>query len=473
MLGRYVNNLNKRTHRFSNFSRTYKICVVGSGPGAFYTAQELLKRSGAEIDIFERLPVPFGLVRYGVAPDHPEVKNCINGFTSLMQTRRCRFYGNVNVGKDISVEQLRSAYNGVVLAYGAENNRKLGIPGEDISGCYAAREFVGWYNGIPSMAGLKPDLSCENVVIFGHGNVALDVARMLLSPVAVLEKTDISGAALETLINSKIRNVYIIGRRGPLQTAFTIKEFRELTKLPNCHGHLDKNVFTDLNSIIPDLARPRRRLTELMMKTALSEKTAELCQQTGSQHWHMKFNRSPTEVLSSPNCRRVSGIRMEINKLEKTSEAVRAVGSGKFEDLACGLVISSIGYKSIAIDENVPFDAVTGIIPNVKGRVVSKRLYCSGWVKRGPIGVIASTMKDAFETAEMISEDMKQDNLPTSSCFGFEEIAKYLDQKGVRYVTFEDWNKIDAHEKYLGRMKNKPREKLTSVVEMLNVIDTP
>ncbi|XP_018544016.2 NADPH:adrenodoxin oxidoreductase, mitochondrial [Lates calcarifer] len=230
-----------------------KVCIVGGGPAGFYTAQHLIKaRQDVEVDIYERLPVPFGLVRFGVAPDHPEVKNVINTFTQTAKHTRCSFYGNVNVGKDVSVEELQRAYHAVVLSYGAEGNRSIGVPGEELTGVYSAKDFVGWYNGLPSCRELSPDLSCETAVILGQGNVALDVARVLLSPLDILKKTDITQPALEALTGSQVRRVLIVGRRGPMQVACTIKELREMVNLPDTRPEM---VVSDFEGVTEALKR--------------------------------------------------------------------------------------------------------------------------------------------------------------------------------------------------------------------------
>jgi adrenodoxin-NADP+ reductase len=221
-----------------------------------------------EVDILEKLPVPYGLIRYGVAPDHPEVKNVINQFHSLAAEGKCNFIGNVDVGKVVDVAFLKKHYDAVVLAYGAAKDQMLGIPGEDLEGVYSAREFVGWYNGLPEARNFVPDLSGNSAVIIGQGNVAIDVARMLLSPQDLLKTTDICEHALESLKLSNIRDVHLVGRRGPLQAAFTIKELRELTKLPGCHLHIDLSMFPDLHESLQTLPRPRKRLTELIIKTS-------------------------------------------------------------------------------------------------------------------------------------------------------------------------------------------------------------
>uniref|UniRef100_A0A8C5TTS1 NADPH:adrenodoxin oxidoreductase, mitochondrial n=1 Tax=Malurus cyaneus samueli TaxID=2593467 RepID=A0A8C5TTS1_9PASS len=362
-----------------------RVCVVGSGPAGFYTAQHILKHhGGALVDIYEKLPVPFGLVRFGVAPDHPEVKNVINTFTQTARSERCSYYGNVTVGRDVTVPELRQAYHAVVLSYGAEDNRVLGIPGENLLGVYSARAFVGWYNGLPENRDLKPDLSCETALILGHGNVALDIARILLSPLQLLRKTDITDSSLAALACSKVKRVWLVGRRGPLQVAFTIKELREMINLPGTRAVLDPADFTGLENAVKDAPRPRKRLTELMMKTALEK----------------------------PGEKAVEGL----------GDSAKAVPTGDVEELECGLVLSSIGYRSLPLDPAVPFDSQRGVIPNSSGRVEGvPGLYCSGWVKRGPTGVIITTMNDSFDTAQSVLEDLQGgvlDMIPSREGFG-------------------------------------------------------
>uniref|UniRef100_A0A673CWZ1 NADPH:adrenodoxin oxidoreductase, mitochondrial n=1 Tax=Sphaeramia orbicularis TaxID=375764 RepID=A0A673CWZ1_9TELE len=413
-----------------------KICVVGSGPAGFYTAQHLIKaRQDAEVDIYERLPVPFGLVRFGVAPDHPEVKS-----------------------------------------YGAEGNRTMGVPGEQLAGVYSAQNFVGWYNGLPSCQELNPDLSCETAVILGQGNVALDIARILLSPVDILKKTDITQPTLEALERSQIRNVLIIGRRGPLQIACTIKELREMVNLPDTRPEMVAADFNGVAEALKDVPRPRKRLTELMLKTALDtpgEKEQER-RNKASRSWGFRFFRSPVEVLGDPDSMRVVGIRLAVNRLEGEGEGARAVLTGEVEDVKCGLVISSIGYKSVPIDPSVPFDSRKAIVPNNMGRVQHvSGLYCSGWLKTGPTGVIATTMNNSFDTARSLVEDIDSGTLDVSiSKPGSQSISALLEKRGVKPVSFSDWEKIDNAEMKKGEASGKPREKLLSVEEMLRVVQT-
>uniref|UniRef100_A0A3B3BUQ1 NADPH:adrenodoxin oxidoreductase, mitochondrial n=1 Tax=Oryzias melastigma TaxID=30732 RepID=A0A3B3BUQ1_ORYME len=302
-----------------------KVCVVGGGPAGFYTAQHLIKaRQDVQVDVYERLPVPFGLVRFGVAPDHPEVKNVINTFTQTAKHSRCSFYGNVNVGKDVSVGELLQAYHAVILSYGAEGNRSMGVPGEHLAGVYSAKDFVGWYNGLPSCRELNPDLSCDTAMVLGQGNVALDVARILLSPLDFLKKTDITQPALEALAASRVRRVWIVGRRGPMQVACTIKELREMATLPGTRPEMTPADFEGVRDALKDLPRPRKRLTELMMKTALEppgEKERERWS-GASRVWGFRFFRSPVEVLADSGGKKVAAVRLAVNKLEVSSDDV-------------------------------------------------------------------------------------------------------------------------------------------------------
>ncbi|XP_017919344.1 PREDICTED: NADPH:adrenodoxin oxidoreductase, mitochondrial isoform X3 [Capra hircus] len=421
---------------FSTQEQTPQICVVGSGPAGFYTAQHLLKHhSRAHVDIYEKQLVPFGLVRFGVAPDHPEVKNVINTFTQTARSDRCAFYGNVEVGRDVTVQELRDAYHAVVL--------------------------------------LAPDLSCDTAVILGQGNVALDVARILLTPPDHLEKTDITEAALGALRQSRVKTVWIVGRRGPLQVAFTIKELREMIQLPGTRPMLDPVDFLGLQDRIKEAARPRKRLMELLLRTATEKPGVEEAARraSASRAWGLRFFRSPQQVLPSPDGWRVAGIRLAVTRLEGIGEATRAVPTGDVEDLPCGLVLSSVGYKSRPIDPSVPFDPKLGVIPNMEGRVVDvPGLYCSGWVKRGPTGVITTTMTDSFLTGQILLQDLRAGYLPSGPRPGSAAIKALLDSRGVWPVSFSDWEKLDAEEVSRGQALGKPREKLLDPQEMLQLL---
>lgn len=454
-----------------------RVCVVGSGPAGFYTAQHLIKtRQDIQVDIYERLPVPFGLVRFGVAPDHPEVKNVINTFTQTASQSRCSFYGNVNVGRDISVEELRQAYHAVILSYGAEGNRTMGVPGEHLAGVYSAKDFVGWYNGLPSCGQLNPDLSCETAVILGQGNVALDVARILLAPVDMLKKTDITTPALDALAASRVSRVLIVGRRGPLQVACTIKELREMVNLPGTKPELVAADFDGVAEALKDVARPRKRLTELMLKTAVEPPSQKEQERRSRAHrsWALRFFRSPLEVLSEPRGEWAAAMRLAVNRLEGSGEKARAVLTGEEEVVPCGLIISSIGYKSLPMDPALPFDHNKAIVPNHMGRVTQATgLYVSGWLKTGPTGVIATTMNSSFDTARSLLEDMSSGAVDLSvERLGSLNIRALLHQRGIKPVTFSDWEKIDEVETQRGEAMGKPREKLLTVEEMLEVAQT-
>ncbi|XP_048653857.1 NADPH:adrenodoxin oxidoreductase, mitochondrial isoform X2 [Marmota marmota marmota] len=429
------NSTNSGFYRHFSAQKNPQICVVGSGPAGFYTAQHLLKHhTQAHVDIYEKQLVPFGLVRFGVAPDHPEVKNVINTFTQTARSDRCAFRGNVVVGKDVTVPELQGAYHAVVL--------------------------------------LAPDLSCDTAVILGQGNVALDVARILLTPHELLEKTDITEAALGVLRQSRVKTVWIVGRRGPLQVAFTIKELREMIHLPGTRSILDPADFLGLQDRIKEVPRPRKRLMELLLQTATEKPGAGTAGQAlATRAWGLRFFRSPQQVLPSPDGRQAAGIRLAVTRLEGVGEATQAVPTGDTEDLPCGLVLSSVGYKSRPIDPSVPFDSKLGIIPNVEGRVVGvPGLYCSGWVKRGPTGVITTTMTDSFLTSQMLLQDLKAGLLPSGPRPGFAAIQALLSSRGVRLVSFSDWEKLDAEEVSRGQGAGKPREKLVDPHEMLRLL---
>ncbi|XP_035157612.3 NADPH:adrenodoxin oxidoreductase, mitochondrial isoform X9 [Callithrix jacchus] len=438
-------------HQFSTQETTPQICVVGSGPAGFYTAQHLLKQHPqAHVDIYEKQPVPFGLVRFGVAPDHPEVKNVINTFTQTAHCGRCAFWGNVEVGRDVTVPELREAYHAVVLSYGAEDHRALEIPGEELPGVCSARAFVGWYNGLP-----------ENQ-----------------------EKTDITKAALDVLRQSRVKTVWLVGRRGPLQVAFTIKELREMIQLPGTRPILDPVDFLGLqdrlkgtawrqSTMLTEVPRPRKRLTELLLRTAMEKPGPEEAARraSASRAWGLRFFRSPQQVLPSPDGQGAAGVRLAVTRLEGVGEATRAVPTGAMEDLPCGLVLSSIGYKSRPIDPSVPFDSKLGVIPNVEGRVTDvPGLYCSGWVKRGPTGVIATTMTDSFLTGQMLLQDLKAGLLPSGPRPGSAAIQALLSSRGVQPVSFSDWEKLDAEEVARGQGTGRPREKLVDPQEMLHLL---
>ncbi|KAI1849947.1 hypothetical protein JX265_012975 [Neoarthrinium moseri] len=476
----------------SRHDRPFRMAVVGSGPAGFYTAYRVMSRiQRAKVDMFEALPVPYGLVRFGVAPDHPEVKNCQDKFEEVARSPDFTFVGNVAVGNagdhfggcTVQLDALMRHYDAVVFAYGASKDKTLGVPGESqLRGIYSAREFVGWYNGLPEYAGLAPDLTQgDEAVIVGQGNVALDVARMLLENVDVLRKSDITEAAIETLSRSRVKRVHVVGRRGPMQAAYTIKEVRELMKLHDVGFHqVDMSLVPDEISKLP---RAQKRLTEVIVKGS----TANI--DTASRTWSLDFCLSPVGFRGGPD----GNVRSTI--LERTSLAApfdptsKVSGTGALVEIPSAVAFRSIGYKSVALpgfsEAGILFDDRSGIIQNDGlGRVYTNNaadeaaprqhlggVYCAGWVKRGPTGVIASTMQDAFTTGDAIVEDWASEApfLHEEPSHGWEGLKQEVDDSKSQVITWEKWQKIDKAEKERGQLVGKEREKFTSTAEMLSV----
>ncbi|KAK8762625.1 hypothetical protein V5799_026106 [Amblyomma americanum] len=454
-----------RTRRWKHSVSSLKVSIVGAGPAGFYTAQQVLKYPNAVVDIYESLPVPFGLVRFGVAPDHPEVKNVVHTFTNIAKSSRCNLYGNVRLGADVTLADLRKAYHAVVLTYGADQEKSLGIPGEDLLNVFSARKFVGWYNGHPADVGVCPDLSGGTAVIIGHGNVALDVARILLSPLESLQETDIAEPALQALRKSSVQKVIVVGRRGPLEVAFTIKELREMTKIPGVDSIFRPEDFDLVREKLAELPRPRKRLMELMVQTSERKPSGQ------PRSWELRFLRGPLRFLAEPGTGRVAGVELSVNRLEKTeSGATKAVPTGETETVPCHMILKSIGYTSEVVDPAVPYDSRRGFVPNTQGRVEAlPGVYCSGWLKTGPVGVLVATMNSSFETGQAVVKDAESGVLPSDEREGSAAILKLLESRGVRPVTFDEWLKIEAWEKAEGERKGKPSEKLLSIKEMLKV----
>ncbi|XP_060849672.1 NADPH:adrenodoxin oxidoreductase, mitochondrial [Rhopalosiphum padi] len=435
--------------KYSKHANRFHVGIIGAGPAGFYCAQQLLKKiPSCQIDIYERLPVPFGLVRYGVAPDHPEVKNVINTFTKTASNENVRFIGNVSLGSDISLAQLKHSYNAVVLAYGADEDKKLNIPGENLSNVISATKFIGWYNGLPADKNIKLDLNVEHAVIVGQGNVALDVARILLTPVDKLRKTDITEYSLETLTQSKVKKITLIGRRGPLQVAFTIKELREMLKLPGVSTNFYEDQINDIDKIISDLPRPRKRLIQLMydasQKTEVQDKLFDLL-----------FLRTPISIIGTTT---IEGIKLAVNHLEGEN----AVVTDEKYTLKCDIAFRSIGYRSVQADPDVPFDNISSTVPQSIG------VYSVGWLSSGPVGVILSTMSNAFQAASLIGQHFDK-GLLSEQKPGYNYISKILENKGIITVDWNGWTKIDKVEVERGIKHGKPREKIVDVDEMLQI----
>ncbi|XP_035429419.2 NADPH:adrenodoxin oxidoreductase, mitochondrial [Spodoptera frugiperda] len=458
----------KRALSTSSYRSRPQVCIVGAGPAGFYAAMHLTKKlESVNIDILEKLPVPFGLIRYGVAPDHPEVKNVINQFTKVAQQPNVNFYGNITLGKDVHLHQLRQHYDAVLLSYGAEEDKTLGIENEDATNVVAARRFVGWYNGLPCDKDFKVDLSGRTAVILGQGNVALDVARILLMPIDELKKTDITEHALSALSESKLKEVYLVGRRGPLQVAFTIKELREQLKLKNCRTIWNEKDFIGVEKIVPDLPRPRKRLTELMLKSLNENQTVTDDDQI--KYFKPVFFRSPNKFLVDKN-NQLTGIELTCTKLvgDKLEEQ-RCVPTEEKDVINCDLAFRSIGYKSVQADKDLILKH--GVVENNKGIVEDSaglgKLYVAGWLGTGPVGVILHTMGNAFQVAKVMLENLN--SIDSYNKGGFTEIKKIISENNSNVIDWGGWEKIDKYEKEQGKLKGKPREKVCSVEKMIEI----
>ncbi len=469
-----------------------RIAVVGSGPAGFYAAGHLLKESDVEVDMFERLPTPHGLVRSGVAPDHPKIKTVTRVYEKTAAHPRFRFFGNVELGRDVSAQELREHYHAVVYAVGAAADRPLGIPGERLPGSWAATDFVGWYNGHPDYCDLEFDLSCERAVVVGNGNVALDVARMLTLDHAELALTDVADHALEALRESAVREVVVVGRRGPAQAAFTNPELLELGEMAGVDVVVDGEELERALAVAdPDVDPTSERNVKVLREYAARPLRGE------PRRIVLRFLLSPLELIADSGDG-VSAVRLVRNELIAGPEgALRAKASGEEETIEARLVLRAVGYRGKALP-GVPFDERRGVIPNEGGRVreggdgqgpdggpladggtgadgdpragaARRGEYVVGWIKRGPSGVIGTNKKDAQETVDAILADLAASALPAPTNPEQLLIEELLQARRPDLVTYEGWSEIDRHERGLGEPHGRPRVKLTRIEEMLRV----
>ena len=434
---------------------TLSVAIIGSGPAAFYTADALVK-SGSEcrIDIIERLPCPYGLIRFGVAPDHEKTKNVMRAFAKTASHENVNYYGNVGVGKDIGLNEIRELYDAVVLAVGAGSDRAVGIPGEDKKGVFGSATFVNWYNGHPDCRNLDPDLNVGEAVVLGNGNVAIDVARVLVKTRAEMAATDLPDYAAQPIQASPLKDVYMVGRRGPNEAKYTNVELREMGHLENCVPQLDAAQVPA--SVQGEMSDRDRRLTEKNLATErgfLDRKPDEKPKRV-----HFVFYAQPVEILGDAQ---VTGVRFERTEVRDG----RAIGLGKFFEIPCGLVIAAIGYTSRPV-ANTPFDEQGGIVRNEDGRVADG-LYAVGWIKRGPSGVIGTNKPDGKLAAEQILADHGAKGSGKSSRA---ELETLLAKRGVRAVSFAEWQTIEAAEISNAR-EGAPRKKFVTVGEMLAPLD--
>ncbi|NIM49452.1 MAG: FAD-dependent oxidoreductase [Gemmatimonadales bacterium] len=456
--------------------RPARVAIVGSGPAGFYTAEHLLARRGlsVQVDVYERLPTPFGLVRFGVAPDHAKIKSVTRVYDRVASKPGFRFFGNVEVGEHVTLEDLQRHYHQVCFATGAQTDRQMGIPGEDLQRSHTATEFVAWYNGHPDYRDRHFDLSVERVAVVGVGNVAVDVARILCRTPEELAQTDIADYALDALRGSRVREVYMLGRRGPAQAAFTNAEIKELGDLPAA----DLVVRSDEVELDP----LSRRALEANPDRATSKKV-EILQDLPKHHpagkprrLTIRFLVSPVELMGN-EAGGVVGVRLVKNELYTSEDgSLRPTPTAVLEDLPVEMVFRSVGYRGVPIP-GLPFDAKRGIVPNQMGRVTQHDtgepmvgVYVSGWIKRGPTGVIGTNKPDAGETVRAMLEDLQQGTVLRPSQPDPAAVEWLVRERQPRSVSYEDWRCLDALEVERGRDQGRPRVKFTTVEEMLGAM---
>jgi ferredoxin--NADP+ reductase len=444
-----------------------RVAIVGSGPSGFYAAEALFKSPlTVRVDMLERLPVPFGLVRYGVAPDHPKLKQPTLVFDKIAQSPGFSFLGNVTVGRDVSLEQLRITHHAILFACGAESDRRLGLSHEDLAGSHTATEFVGWYNGHPDYRDRSFDLSQEVAVIIGQGNVAIDVARILAKPIDELRGTDMAEHALDALAASRVRDIHIIGRRGPAQASFTFKELRELGDLAGCVTMVSGSDMR-LNSACLAELEDKNNFNAAKNVEILQSWTAHGSAAAGKRIW-FHFLQSPVGIGGNG---RLDRICLERNRLTGPAFAQLAQGTGEIIDLDCGLLFRSIGYRGLPLP-GVPFDSSRGVFLNTCGRIDGMPgLYAAGWIKRGPSGIIGTNRADAVATVQSLLADLARlDSRPKSGTEGLHAALARIDSPVVSYG---DWRRIDIEEQRRGEAIGKPREKFTRVSDMLALAGGP
>jgi ferredoxin--NADP+ reductase len=456
--------------------RELKVAVVGAGPAGFFATSDLLKRADlrVRVDMFDRLPTPYGLVRHGVAPDHQSIKAIAQRYARDADAGgpRFRLFGNVEVGRDVSVEELKKRYHAIVFAFGAQSNRRLGIPGEELFGVHPASVFVGWYNGHPDCVLSTFDFEVERAVVVGVGNVALDVARVLLKSPADLRQTDISGAALAALQRNRIQEVVLLGRQTQAQAAYTPAELEELTRIPGC----DLVVSPEDRALDEQSARqladgsldPRvRKNIQIIADKALAEP------RSGRKCVRLRFRSSPLEILGSE---RVEGLLVGENRVFVEGDELRVARGSRTHTIACGQVFRSIGYK-VAPFPGVPYDEATSSVPQEKGQVLTLEgkpvpgYFVTGWAKRGPTGVIGTNKPDASETVAMLFAAQERGELGEAPLAGPDgEILTLLSERQVQYVSFPDWKLLDQVEQELGKVSDRPRLKFTDIPSMLKAL---
>jgi ferredoxin/flavodoxin---NADP+ reductase len=447
------------------------VAIVGAGPAGAFAASSLLRARGdVDIDMLERLPTPWGLLRGGVAPDHQEIKRLEDAFDRQTLRRGCRFLGNVEVGVDVSHSELMRHYTAVIYATGAQTDKSLGIPGEDLPGSWAATEFVAWYNAHPDFRDLEFDLSAERAVVIGNGNVAADVTRMLTLRPGELERTDVADHALEALRRSRIEEVIVIGRRGPAQVAFTSAELRELGRLDGVDVRVDPDD-VELDPVSRRWLAEEGTFTARKNVELLREFAARPASADARRRIELRFLGSPVEIRGSGGVEAVDVRRNQIVRTDDGALRARALDE-PVQTIECGLVLRSVGYRAVPLPD-VPFDERHFVLPNERGRVRAADgeplpgVYAVGWIKRGPTGILGTNKRDAEETVSCLVADLGAEALPEPQDPGRDQIDALLAERNSDVVTVEGWRAIDGHELERGRGELRPRVKLASRDELL------
>ncbi len=442
---------------------TLRAAVIGSGPAGFYTTDQLLA-AGWEVDLYDALPTPFGLVRSGVAPDHPKIKSVTRMYEKTAAKPGFRFFGGVSLGEHVSRRELLERYHAVVYAIGTSQDNRLGIPGEERPGSYSATEFVAWYNGHPDYSGHDFDLSGGRAVVIGNGNVAIDVARMLVLDPDEVAPTDTADHAISAFGSSTVQDVVLLGRRGPAQAAFTNPEVRELGELARADIVVDPAQVAEATEAQTPTAE---RNVEMFRDYAQREPSGK------THRIELRFLRSPVEILGEGEDGPVTGVRIAVNRLEEAEDGrLRAVPTGEEEVIECGLVLRSIGYRGLPLD-GIPFDDRRGLIRNEGGRVCEddgepcRGEYVVGWIKRGPSGVIGTNKKDAADTVAKILADAEEGAVGQPDKPDAEETERWLAERAPEAITWEGWQAIDEVERSAGEAQGRPRVKLVRLSDLV------
>ncbi len=438
-----------------------RVAVVGSGPAGFYAADALLKSDdpAVEVDLIDRLPTPWGLVRLGVAPDHENIKAVSRAFEKTAAKPGFRFFGNVEIGRDLTHAELLERYDAVVYSVGAQTDRRLGIPGEDLPGSWPATAFVAWYNGHPDYQELEFDLSHERAVVIGNGNVAIDCVRMLALTAEELAPTDTTHEAIDAIVGSGLKEIVMVGRRGPVQAAFTPPELKELGELAGADVLVDPADLELDPASERELEADRERVRR---NVELLREYAERAPAGKPRRIVLRFLESPIELVGEEQ---VEGVRVVRNELIDEAGRIVARPTGATELIPAGIVLRSVGYRGVELP-GVPFDESTGTVPNEGGRVLgAERTYAAGWIKRGPSGVIGTNKKDATETVAALLEDARAGLLART---GDSTLEALLESRGVEHVEQEGWQAIDAAERSAGEPLGRPRVKLHTWEKLLH-----